>query len=99
MISNRFIFIFYLFFSLIFTNLAISETITFGSSVYEGEVKKGKAHGEGILTFSDETTYKGSFKKNKPHGKGVYTDQREISYEGKWRNGKLKVKLDKKPGG
>ena len=96
MISNRFIFIFYLFFSLIFTNLAISETITFGSSVYEGEVKKGKAHGEGILTFSDETTYKGSFKKNKPHGKGVYTDQREISYEGKWRNGKLKVKLDKK---
>jgi hypothetical protein len=96
MFSNKVIFLFLVFFSLNFTNLAISETISFGSSVYEGEVKKGKAHGEGILTFSDDTTYKGNFKRNKPHGKGIYTDPREISYEGKWRNGKLKVKLDKK---
>ncbi len=96
MIFKKNIFLFILFYSLIFTNPATSETITFGSSVYEGEVKKGKAHGEGILTFSDDTTYVGNFKKNKPHGKGIYTDQREISYEGKWRNGKLKVKLDKK---
>ena len=91
MIFKKNIFLFILFYSLIFTNPATSETITFGSSVYEGEVKKGKAHGEGILTFSDDTTYVGNFKKNKPHGKGIYTDQREISYEGKWRNGKLKV--------
>jgi len=96
MFSNKVFFLFLVFFSLNFTNLAISETITFGSSVYEGEVKKGKAHGEGILTFSDDTTYKGNFKRNKPHGKGIYTDPREISYEGKWRNGKLIVKLDKK---
>ena len=96
MFSNKIILLFLIFFSLIFTNLAISETITFGSSVYEGEVKKGKADGEGILTFSDDTTYVGNFKRNKPHGKGVYTDPREITHEGKWRNGKLKVKLDKK---
>ena len=96
MIFKKNIFIFILFYSLIFTNLASSETITFGSSVYEGEVKKGKAHGKGILTFSDDTTFVGNFKRNKPHGEGVYTDQREISYEGKWRNGKLKIKIDKK---
>ena len=96
MFSNKIILLFLIFFSLIFTNLAISETITFGSSVYEGEVKKGKANGKGTLTFSDDTTYVGNFKKNKPHGKGVYTDQREVSYDGKWRNGKLRVKLNKK---
>lgn len=82
--------------SLFLTNFAIGEILNFGSSVYEGEVKKGKAHGQGVLTFSDETTYEGKFKKNKPHGPGVYIDAREISHEGKWRNGKLKVKLDKK---
>ena len=96
MIIKKNIFLFILFYSLIFTNIATSETITFGSSVYEGEVKNGKAHGKGILTFSDDTTFVGNFKKNKPHGEGVYNDQREISHEGKWRNGKLKVKLDKK---
>ncbi len=46
MIFKKNIFLFILFYSLIFTNPATSETITFGSSVYEGEVKKGKAHGE-----------------------------------------------------
>jgi len=79
MFSNKIILTFLIFFSLIFTNLAISETITFGSSVYKGEVKKGKANGEGTLTFSDDTTYVGNFKRNKPHGKGVYIDPREIS--------------------
>ena len=84
------------FFSLILFSPSQAETITFDSSIYEGEVKKGKAYGEGILTFSNETTYKGKFKKNKPHGVGVYTDARENVYEGKWRHGKLKVKIDKK---
>ena len=83
-------------FSLILFSSSQAETLTFGSSIYEGEVKKGKAYGEGILTFSNETTYKGKFKKNKPHGVGAYTDARENVYEGKWRHGKLKVKLDKK---
>jgi len=83
-------------FSLILFSSSQAETLTFGSSIYEGEVKKGKAYGEGILTFSDETTYKGKFKKNKPHGVGVYTDARETVYEGKWRRGKLNVKIDKK---
>ncbi len=82
--------------SLIVFSSSQAEILTFGSSIYEGEVKKGKANGEGILTFSDETTYKGNFKKNKPHGLGIYTDARENDYEGKWKFGKLKVKIDKK---
>ena len=81
---------------LVVFNSSQAETLTFDFSVYEGEVKKGKADGEGVLTFSDETTFKGKFKKNKPHGVGVYTDARENTYEGKWRYGKLKVKIDKK---
>ena len=83
-------------FSLIVFSSSQAETLTFGSSIYEGEVKKGKAHGEGIITFSDETFYKGKFKKNKPHGVGAYTDARENIHEGKWRYGKFKSKIDKK---
>ena len=83
-------------FSLIVFSSSQAETLTFGSSIYEGEVKKGKAYGEGIITFSDETFYKGKFKRNKPHGIGAYTDARENIYEGKWRYGKFKSKIDKK---
>ena len=83
-------------FSLIVFSSSQAETLTFGNSIYEGEVKKGKAYGEGVLTFSDGTFYKGKFKKNKPHGVGAYTDVRENIHEGKWRHGKFKSKIDKK---
>ena len=96
MVIKKIILISLCFFSLIVFSSSQAETLTFDSSVYEGEVKNGKAHGEGTLTFADGTTLKGKFKKNKPHGVGVYTDPRENDYEGKWRNGKLKVKVDKK---
>ena len=96
MIFKKIFLITFFLFSIILSNTLQAESITFGSSIYEGEIKKGKAHGKGILTFSDDTTYEGNFKKNRPHGLGIYTDARENTYEGKWRNGKLKVKLDKK---
>ena len=96
MFFNKIFLISVFLFSIILSNTLHAESITFGSSIYEGELKKGKAHGKGILTFSDDTIYEGNFKKNRPHGKGIYTDARENTYEGKWRNGKLKVKLDKK---
>ena len=96
MIFNKIFLISFFLFSIILSNTLKAESLTFGSSIYEGEIKKGKAHGKGILTFSDDTTYEGNFKKNRPHGIGTYTDARENTYEGKWRNGKLKVKLDKK---
>lgn len=90
-----FIITLFIFFSSL-TNFAYSETINFGSSTYEGEVKKGKAHGMGILTFSDGTKYEGKFKKNKMHGKGKYTDLEGNVFEGKWRRGKFRNKIDRK---
>ena len=56
------------------TSIAYAESLKFAASTYEGEVKKGKAHGVGIFTFSDGSTYEGKVKNNKIHGKGKYTD-------------------------
>ena len=84
-----------IFFSTV-TNFSYSETLKFGGSTYDGEVKKDKAHGEGIFTFADGSKYEGQFRKNKMHGKGQYTDVNGKIFEGKWRYGKFKNKLDKK---
>ena len=43
-------------------NVANSEILKFESGSYEGEVKKGKAHGVGKFTFSDGSVYEGNLK-------------------------------------
>ncbi len=43
------------------TGLVNAKTFKFESSSYEGESKKGKAHGVGIFTFSDGSKYEGLF--------------------------------------
>jgi len=78
------------------TSIAYAETLKFGSSTYEGEVKKGKAYGIGIITFTDGSKYEGKVKKNRIHGKGKYTDSDNNVFEGKFRGGKFKNKIDKK---
>ena len=78
------------------TSIAYAETLKFGSSTYEGEVKKGKAYGIGIITFTDGSKYEGKVKKNRIHGKGKYTDSDNNVFEGKFRQGKFKNKIDKK---
>ena len=78
------------------TNIAYAESLKFAASTYEGEVKKGKAHGVGIFTFSDGSIYEGKVKKNIIHGNGKYTDAQGKVYEGKFKYGTLKVKIDKK---
>ena len=78
------------------TNIVYAETLKFGTFTYEGEVKKGKAHGEGIITFADGSKYEGKFKKNKIHGKGKFTDSDNNVFEGKFRRGKFVNKIDKK---
>ena len=78
------------------TSITKAETLKFASATYEGEVKKGKANGVGVFTFSDGSTYKGKVKKNKIHGKGKYTDSNGNVYEGKFRFGSFKSKVDKK---
>ena len=86
--------LFIIFSSLI--SITYAESLKFDASTYEGEVKKGKAHGVGIFTFSDGSTYEGKVKSNKIHGKGKYTDAKGKVYEGKFRYGSFKTKIDKK---
>ena len=78
------------------TGITYAESLKFDASTYEGEVKKGKAHGVGVFTFSDGSTYEGKVKNNKIHGKGKYTDAQGKIYEGKFRYGSFKTKIDKK---
>ena len=78
------------------TSITYAESLKFDASTYEGEVKKGKAHGVGIFTFLDGSTYEGKVKKNKIHGKGKYTDAQGKVYEGKFRYGSFKTKIDNK---
>ena len=78
------------------TGITYAESLKFAASTYEGEVKKGKAHGVGIFTFSDGSTYEGKVKSNKIHGKGKYTDAQGKVYEGKFSYGSFKTKIDKK---
>ena len=92
---KNFIIVLFVFFSS-FVNCAYAETLNFGASTYEGDVKKGKAHGMGIFTFADGSKYEGKFKKNTFHGKGKYTDSEGNIFEGKWRRGKFRNKIDRK---
>ena len=77
-------------------NVANSEILNFESGSYEGEVKKGKAHGVGKFTFSDGSTYEGKFKKNQFHGKGEYTTKSGEVFKGKWRRNRFYQKVNKK---
>ena len=78
------------------TSITYAESLKFDASTYEGEVKKGKAHGVGVFTFSDGSTYEGKVSKNRIHGKGKYTDAQGKVYEGKFKYGSFKTKIDKK---
>ena len=80
----------------ILTSTVNAESLTFPAATYEGEIKKGKAHGVGIFTFADGSTYEGKVKKNKIHGKGKYTNAQGKVYEGKFSYGSFKTKIDKK---
>ena len=82
--------IFKLIIVLFFISSASAEVIKFSSSTYTGEIKKGKAHGSGIMTFADGTKYIGQFKKNIIHGKGTYIDKDGNAISGKWKYGKIK---------
>ena len=77
-------------------SIVYAETLKFGSSSYEGEVKKDRAHGNGVITFADGSKYEGQFKKNRIHGKGKYTDAKGNVFEGKFVRGNFKNKIDKK---
>ena len=51
---------------------------------YEGEVRNGKRHGQGILTWGDGARYEGEFREGKRHGQGAFTWGDGSSYEGEF---------------
>ncbi len=55
------------------------------SESYQGECKKGLAHGKGIARGTD--VYEGRFRKGYPDGKGTYIWQNGDYYEGSWDKG------------
>ena len=52
---------------------------------YEGECKKGLAHGEGFARGRD--TYRGEFVRGLPQGKGIYSWSTGEVYDGSWFEG------------
>jgi hypothetical protein len=52
---------------------------------YQGECKKGLAHGDGIA--KGVNTYEGEFKNGLPNGTGTLTYATGEIYEGSWKNG------------
>ena len=67
---------------------AASRTVTFDDgSVYEGEWKVARMHGEGTLTFADGETYSGSWRKNERCGFGIHRLPEGETYEGEWKHG------------
>ena len=57
---------------------------------YEGEIKRGEAHGYGVLYNEDGIRiYQGEFKEDKKHGYGIlYLEDGEKLYEGEWEDDK-----------
>ena len=74
----------------------VANSLKFKEATYIGEIKKGKANGFGVFTFSDGSIYEGKVSKNKIKGEGKYTDTQGNVYEGKFKNGTLRIKVDKK---
>lgn len=70
------------------------------NETYQGDCKKGKAHGKGIAKGID--TYEGEFKKGRPNGNGTYTWANGDVYIGEFKKGlkegkgKLTYKNDNK---
>ncbi len=73
----------------------VTDKLIFNEATYVGEIKKGKANGFGVFTFSDGSTYEGKVKKNKIKGDGKYIDVQGNVYQGNFRNGILRIKVER----
>ena len=62
-----------------------------GQSVYEGEWRNGKKHGQGTYTWADGARYEGEWAYGRAHGYGTYTTVSGKRYTGEWRNGCYKA--------
>eukprot|EP00397_Hematodinium_sp_SG-2012_P031034 GEMP01032912.1.p1 GENE.GEMP01032912.1~~GEMP01032912.1.p1 ORF type:complete len:359 (+),score=50.48 GEMP01032912.1:270-1346(+) len=60
------------------------ESYTDGSR-YEGDFRRGRRHGRGILHFRSGAVYEGQFSNDLRHGTGVLTDEGHFRYDGEWK--------------
>lgn len=58
------------------------------TSRYEGRMRNGKRHGQGVYIRSNGVRYEGGFKNDKRHGRGIYVDSSGNRYEGEVREGR-----------
>ena len=57
-------------------------------SLYTGNIKKGKAHGNGTMKYVDGSIYEGMWKENKKHGQGKLQYANGDIYIGQFQNDK-----------
>jgi len=55
---------------------------------YEGDLKQGWAHGEGIYTSKRGMRYEGSWENSMQNGKGTMQNPDGSIYQGEWKDGK-----------
>ena len=60
---------------------------------YEGQMKEGKAHGQGKMTYGDGATYEGEWSVDTWHGKGIFTKKTGQVINAIFENSKLKQRL------
>ena len=64
--------------------------LTLEEGIYVGEIQNGKPHGEGRLTYSDDSTnikyYEGDWVNGKKHGHGTMEWKDNEKYVGQWKS-------------
>jgi hypothetical protein len=55
---------------------------------YEGELKDGRPHGQGVCYYENGARYEGEFKDGKRSGQGSYLQRNGERFEAEWGNGK-----------
>jgi hypothetical protein len=58
-----------------------------GGVIFEGEVKDGKRHGHGKMTYPDERVFEGEFINNEANGPGKMTYSNGAFFTGTYENG------------
>ena len=59
---------------------------------YEGQFKRGRAHGTGKWTFANGSSYEGMWENDEKHGQGKLISKKGNILTGKWINGTLEGK-------
>jgi hypothetical protein len=58
-------------------------------ATYKGQIKNGKRHGQGLLTYENGITYHGNFKDNNIHGDGILIFPNGDTFTGHFKNNVL----------